>query len=131
MSKDRKKSIRILAIHVAVLGVLGGAALIIDKSGMMIWECGFHKLAGLYCLTCGATRAAAALGRLDIIGSIMYNPLPLILVCFLLIVIGYQLVCIIRGKRGKVEWLPWSVLIILGIQVVFCLLRNFGVIPGI
>ena len=131
MNKDRKKSIRILFIHVAILGIAGIAALFMDASGMMTWECGIHKIAGIYCLTCGATRAAVALGRFDIIGSVLFNPLPLILVCFLLVVIGYQLVCIIRNRRGRVEWLPWSVIIILGIQVVFCLLRNFGVIPGI
>ena len=131
MNKDRKKSIRIIIIHVAVLGIAGIAALFMDVSGMMIWECGIHKISGIYCLTCGATRAAVALSRFDIISSVLYNPLPLILVCFLLVVIGYQLVCIIRNRRGRVEWLPWSVIIILGIQVVFCLLRNFGVIPGI
>jgi hypothetical protein len=40
--------------------------------------CIFHKVTGVPCLTCGATRSIVALSRLDFASSFLHNPLTMI-----------------------------------------------------
>lgn len=51
------------------------AALWITRLGLPPVQCPFHALTGLPCLTCGATRALAALLRGDFLGSALSNPI--------------------------------------------------------
>lgn len=44
-----------------------------------IGECALVDLAGIYCPACGGTRALAALFRFDILASVKYNPIVLVL----------------------------------------------------
>jgi Protein of unknown function (DUF2752) len=41
-----------------------------------LWSCAFKSLTGLPCPTCGTTRAALALSRLDLWGAFSHYPLP-------------------------------------------------------
>ena len=131
MNADVKKSVKSLAVASAVLLGLGGAALVLGRTGGLLWPCAMFELTGVYCLTCGATRAAVALSRLEIAASLFYNPFPILLTLFLLAVIAHQIICIARKKRREVHWMPAAVIIVLAIEIPFCLLRNFGVIAPI
>lgn len=131
MNADVKKSIRMLVITSAVLLGLGSAALALRLTGRLLWPCMVFEVTGIYCLTCGATRAAIALSRLDILGSLFLNPLPVLIMIFLFAVLTHQIICIVRKKRREVPWMPATVILILAIEIAFCLLRNFGVIAPI
>ena len=41
-----------------------------------LWPCAFKKLTGFPCPTCGTTRAAVALARLDFGSALVHYPLP-------------------------------------------------------
>jgi hypothetical protein len=92
------------------------AALIIATAGFLesiaphLPGCIFHEITGFPCPTCGGTRSLIALSRLDLVSSLMYNPLvPLfafgLIIFSLLFLIGaaakrsLQIVLTDRGKR--------------------------------
>ena len=129
MNRDTQISIRYLIITAAALLSGAVAAFVIKTLGVGFPPCAFHKVTGLYCLTCGSTRAALAMTEFNIVRSVLFNPFPVMLTIYLLTVIFFEIICIIRKKRVAVKWLPWTVIIMLSVLIPFFLLRNFGIIP--
>jgi hypothetical protein len=60
------------AVAVALVGL---SPLAPDVAGGL-WPCAFKSLTGIACPTCGTTRAALALARLDVLGALTRYPLP-------------------------------------------------------
>jgi hypothetical protein len=54
--------------------------------GDSLWTCSFKSLTGLPCPSCGTTRAAIALARLDVLGALERYPLPAL--CWIFFVAG-------------------------------------------
>ena len=129
MNRDVAISIKYLSITAAVFFLGAGAAFTFRFLGIKSLPCGFYDTTGLYCLTCGATRATLALTRFEIVRSVLFNPLPVMIVIYLLVVMIFEIVCIIRKKRVVVQWLPWNVISMLFVLIVFFILRNTGIIP--
>lgn len=125
----RQQSIRLLITHLAACIVLVLGALLFRTLNLHLWPCAFYMFTGYSCLTCGATRATLALLELDLASSLLYNPLPLLLAAFMLTVMGFEVVGIIKNRRYPFRWLPHVIIGIVAILVIFCLLRNFGIIP--
>jgi len=127
--RDVAISVKYLIIVSSILlaGVIGAFAL--KLTGLEFLPCGFYEITGWYCLTCGVTRATLALTQFKILRSILFNPFPMMIVTYLLTVIVFEVVCIIRKKRVVVQWLPWTVIVMLFILTAFFFLRNTGVIP--
>jgi hypothetical protein len=66
----------LLVAAVGLVLVLGVAALgVIPQKALPQSVCTFHRLTGRPCLTCGGTRAARALSRLDLSRAFRCNPL--------------------------------------------------------
>jgi hypothetical protein len=53
--------------------LIGAGLGALHLSGVLL--CVFHQLTGLPCLTCGSSRAAAALLRGDVLGAVVLQPL--------------------------------------------------------
>ncbi len=60
-----------------------------------LWSCPFKSLIGIPCPTCGTTRAALSLARLDVLGALVRYPLP---------TIGWVLFMVGGAGAG---WLAW------------------------
>ncbi len=111
------------AIPIAV-ALFYGYTSAMDRLANFLPGCLLHDWFHLYCPACGGTRALEALLKLDLLASIRYNPLVLILAAFFLY---FYITAWIRLKRGeerllvtsKSFWMFCSVLLI-----VFFILRN-------
>lgn len=125
----RQKSLRLLLIHLAVCAAAVAGAFVFRALHLRFLPCAFHLITGKYCLTCGATRAVLALLQLDLAGSFLLNPLPLLLVAFMGTVMGFELVGVLRNRYYPFRWLPHVIIGIVSVLTVFSLLRNFGVLP--
>jgi hypothetical protein len=73
---DRKVD-GLLVFAVLALALVFGVAVVgrIPRGVLPQGICTFHRLTGYPCLTCGGTRAAIALGNLDLPGAFRWNPL--------------------------------------------------------
>jgi len=92
-----------------------GALLLIGAGLAWLRGCGvsvclFHRLTGLPCLTCGATRAAAAILAGDLAGALRLQPLALIGgggACVGFAVYSFFLVvrrCVVCVRLTRKEW---------------------------
>ena len=90
--------------------------------------CYFHKITGLYCPGCGATRCILSLLKGNIYDAYRYNRLFFSLLPFLTICIIYKVYLYIFNKKDKyLEKIPkviWSILLI--ITMLFGVVRNFS-----
>jgi len=62
----------------AVAGALVALSPLASRVATAAWPCVFKSLTGIACPTCGTTRAALALARLDVAGALTLYPLPAI-----------------------------------------------------
>ena len=88
-------------------------------------SCPFYRYTGFYCPACGNTRSVRALLRGDVISSLQYNIVPLILLIFWLLLYG-ELGTILFGKHKKflprkgVFWIVFGIL-----MAIYFVVRNF------
>ena len=92
--------------------------------------CLFHKISGLYCPGCGATRVFHELLHLRIRASLDYNVLFVILIPFLMVwYISYGLSTIgIRVNQGFLSH-PFLLKALLLLSCLFAIARNIPVEP--
>jgi len=68
--------VELLLAGIALAAMVGILALRWVPPGLIpLPRCAFHALTGQPCLTCGGTRAARALSRLDLVAALRANPL--------------------------------------------------------
>ncbi len=105
MKKETKKALFCFFSVNLLLLVLGLGFLALDR--LSVWDrlviCPLHFL-GLYCPTCGMTRAAHALLRLDLAAAFALHPLIYLL---LGVVVYYEVAALLAlGKRRRISRLP-------------------------
>lgn len=96
-------------------------------------QCGFNKLTGLYCLSCGGTRAVESLMQFRIADAFRYNPfVPLGIILFLYYDIRLLFFMKIGTLRGYFKWrdIPILVLFIIA-AILYFIVRNVLVLCGI
>lgn len=121
------------------LGVAGAGGLVLahvvnPARDQWLPTCPFHQLTGLWCPVCGATRAACALARGDVLDAIRHNALFVpALVLLAWVWASYAVRAFVPATHGPrsalrpLAWLrrPWW---LVGVVVAFWVLRN---IPGV
>ena len=125
----RHRSRTLLFVHLAAGAAALAAALLFFRLGLRFWPCAFYRITGYCCLTCGATRAVGALLSFDVARSLALNPVPLLLGAFWLAVVAFEAAQALGGTNRPFRWLVPCVVAVLGCAVVFCVLRNTGVLP--
>ena len=81
-----------------------GAVLLIGLTVAVLHRCGvrlclFHRLTGLPCLTCGSTRAAAALASGDVAGAFARQPLAVAVAACLVAASALYSAFLVLGRR--------------------------------
>jgi hypothetical protein len=92
--------------------------------------CLFHKLTGLHCPGCGATRCVGALVRGDLLQALAYNALLVLATPFILgwiFAVGYTLWTGRHLRLGQAPW--WLIAAFIVTVVAFGVLRNLDVYP--
>ena len=88
----------------AVWGVLVGVAYLASRRGEGAPPlCNLRRFTGVQCPTCGGTRAAFALARLEPLAALAFNPLVTVL---LVAVPVYFAARVVAGRRVRIEWTP-------------------------
>lgn len=120
---------RLLWLHLAsAFGAVAGAWLWFVL-GAKFPPCAFHRITGLECLTCGATRAVGALLNGELLLSLQLNPIPILIALFLAVVILHELRCLLRGEDKPFRYGLHCTAAIVFIALVYCILRNIGLAP--
>lgn len=120
---------RLALLHLSICLLLPAAVWIWFRLGLRFPPCKFNQLTGLYCLTCGATRASAELLHGHLVRSVLLNPVPILAGLFLVQVTVFEFVCWFRKRDRRFRWgLHWIVAIA-AVALLYCLLRNFGFVP--
>ena len=129
--RDRRAGMWYLSSSILLLILASLVCHLVSRGGLKLWSCALFEMTGMYCLTCGATRAAASMWQFKILESLWYNPLPVIFVTCMCIVILFEIIGLIRKKRIQIEWVPWISAGTVVILFIFCMLRNLGIIGPI
>ncbi len=130
--KERSFRVR-YALTLLLLFLAGALFLFLDRYGIFdyILVCPMHLL-GIYCPTCGLTRAAHALLALDFRAAFLYHPLWPLLATVALYYAAFGLAAAIRNDgrllRRATVWPLYSTLAALA---AFFILRNILLFLGI
>lgn len=129
MNRDKSRSLTLLLTHLAVCGLSALGVTLLFNTPLRLPGCMFYRVTGLYCLTCGATRAAYELAHLRALNSLLLNPVPIMLALWLLYAMVCELIGALRGKRMRVYGGFWYLMAVLAVAAVYCVLRNVGIAP--
>ncbi len=131
-----KKPLSFRALYLITNAALVAALLLfllLDRLDVFdkILICTLH-LIGIYCPTCGITRATHALLRLDPLAALRYNPCIFPLLALVL----YYEICALRGailndKAPLTAAKRWPALAVLGLFGVFFIVRNVLLVFGL
>ena len=115
---------RLLYFNISLVITFGAcfAYWLFGKFGGIRFPCTFALLFHLYCPGCGCTRAAEALLRFDLVGSLVANPSVLLGGITLLY---YEVQFILRARRGEEKAPSCLPAVLFGIFfLTFTVLRN-------
>jgi len=90
------------------------------------WGCWFNQITGLYCLSCGGTRAFGALLKGKLIQSVRYNPVVLyVFVCYVWFMASWYIQKlsknrILCGMKFRVIYVYLGLVIL----IVQCIVKN-------
>ncbi len=128
MNKTLKRWLVFAGVHLAVIGAVflfkAYLALVSIPVVKLLGQCAFAKLTHLYCPGCGGTRAATALMHFDLLQSLKYNPLVLLLAAVFVYYDVQAFVNIIK-KKDRVLKINAKLLYVTAAGVIiFFLIRN-------
>lgn len=94
------------------LGAMGVAAgyiifIAMFPSTGIVWKCPWHEFLGMECPGCGITRAALSLLHLHPVKAIMFNPLILLVLPYVLYRFFYIITGVLTGKILARNWPSW------------------------
>ena len=99
------------------------------KDYFSIPACPFYNYFGLFCPACGGTRALISLLKLDLVSSILYNPIVIYSIFFTTI---YLIVEFININFNKKINIPFDSILKIGIFILFinCIAKNILILSN-
>ena len=129
--QKKKKQLQLVIVSTAVL-LIALLYLSFDPA-TSAWfpKCPFYLLTGLYCPGCGSQRAVASLLHGEVLAAVKFN---ILLVAFLPLLIYSATVSVVNVFGAKpvtqtIFYSPVFVKIVLGVVILFAILRNIPVAP--
>jgi hypothetical protein len=120
------KKIYLISLLTGVV-VLAGLLYIFDPAVCKLFPpCPFYFITGFYCPGCGSQRALHDILHLNLAGAIANN---LLVIPAIIIIIYHLLYLTIKPKHQNILYYNSTPWIILGIIIVFWILRNIPVYP--
>lgn len=97
------------------------------KDSFFIPPCPIYTHLGIYCPACGGTRAVISLLNIDLLSSIIFNPIVIYTLFFSTLYIITELINIIFHKRININF---KIIIKIGIILLFvnCIIKNIFII---
>ena len=119
---------------IALAVLAAGAALVVwhvDPTQTAIPVCGLYRVAGLHCPGCGATRATHQLLHGQLLLALRCNALWIVLIPVVLYGFASEFRRQLRGQPlpGDLFRRGWFVAALLGVAIVFFVLRNVPAYP--
>ena len=135
-SKGRQLLSAVLITDIA-LAVTGGTLLLLSRllRPLGLYFCPLARFGHLYCPACGGTRSVEMLLRFDLLGSLRYHPVGLLLLLALLYYNGLAALSLATGKEGYLRRARlWPIWVIAGVMLLHFAVRNvllifFGIDP--
>ena len=124
-----KSAVFLISIFFGVLLTWVAVLIYFGQTIYRVPVCFTYRVTGIYCLTCGATRATGELAHLRLVKSFMLNPIPLLVSIFLLTLFVHYVVGFIREEDRPYRFYYVWIYTILTAAIVFCVLRNVGILP--
>lgn len=132
IKQKRRAAPKSFALLLVLLGCIVAAYLLaffyFRQDVFKLWSCSFRRLTGLHCLGCGNTHAVEALLQFRLLDSVRHNPTPLLVAVFLLAIMVHSAINVARGKDRKFPLFWVWFYGILGIILLFCVLKNIGIL---
>ncbi|MDO4566309.1 MAG: DUF2752 domain-containing protein [Oscillospiraceae bacterium] len=119
-----------LLVHLGAIAAAALFAVLWFDSGLRFPTCAVNRFTGLYCLTCGATRAAYELAHLRLLRSALLNPVPLLAALMTAYTLACEAAGVFLGRRIRVRGWFGFLMATLAVAAVYCVLRNFGLVPA-
>ncbi len=108
------------AILVTILAVINYALVIIFHL-----DCPWKKNFNIDCAGCGSTRMVLSLLKLDFYQAFRFNPFMFLTIVFLLLYLGYFLICKIL-KKNYIKLGTKTLVVFLVLLILFMVLRNIN-----
>lgn len=128
----KKYNYTFIAISITYLIILSGIFIYFFylKDYFSIPECPIYTHLGVYCPACGGTRAIIALLHLDLLSSIMFNPIVIYTLFFSTLYIITELINIIFHKKVNINF---NIIIKIGLIILFanCIIKNILILLNI
>ncbi|MDB6112162.1 MAG: hypothetical protein JWR69_3912 [Pedosphaera sp.] len=130
---QQQPALRYGIVALAMLGLLAGAVVLFQfnpTQHAFYPICVFHKLTGLQCPGCGASRALYSLLHGHLLAALHFNPLLVLALPFLAISAGRRLLRELAGKPPPPVAVRafWIKLLVVAI-IAFTILRNIPFAP--
>ena len=100
------------------------------KDYFFIPSCPIYTHLGIYCPACGGTRAVISLLNIDLLSSIIFNPIVIYTLFFSTLYIITELINIIFHKKVNINF---NIIIKIGLIILFsnCIIKNILILLNI
>lgn len=118
-----------LAFAALMAGAVGGVALLTrfdPRTAGFFPPCVFHRLTGLQCPGCGATRAMHALVHGDFVGALHDNAMFVLMLPAIAVLLGAEILLPPARRPFVPGWAIWTLFAVL---MTFTVARNIPVYP--
>ena len=132
INREDRAIAAVLGVFILICVLAYCAVRILHTETVFFGSCLFHKMTGLYCPGCGATRALLFMLKGDIIKSLIFHPAVFPGACFLLMFIGSNALSVFPGSRIQgMHFRKIYIIMAAAVLILNCIIKNYFLLKGI